>query len=191
MKHSMIPIKNKKKNLEVTVEEMRNFAFNYLEKYAPSKQQLRTYLLKKYLKSGTKDLRKKNVLDLIDIVLEDLEKSKFINDKFYSEIKAKSLINKGSSINKIRSYLFNKGIGEKYIKNTIEKIVENNEDQDFFSAIKICKKKRIGPSRDENNRTLFYKKDIGILARSGFNFEISKKVMELSKDEYLRIINLL
>ncbi len=191
MKHSMIPIKNKKKNLEVTVEEMRNFAFNYLEKYAPSKQQLRTYLLKKYFKSGTKNLRKKNILDLIDIVLEDLEKSKFINDKFYSEMKAKSLINKGSSINKIRSYLFNKGIGEKYIKNTIEKIVENNEDQDFFSAIKICKKKRIGPSRDENNRPLFYKKDIGILARSGFDFEISKKVMELSKDEYLKIINLL
>ena len=191
MKHSMIPIKNKKKNLEVTVEEMRNFAFIYLEKYAPSKQQLRTYLLKKYLKSGTKDLKKKNVLDLIDIVLEDLEKSKFINDKFYSEMKAKTLINKGSSINKIRSYLFNKGIGEKYIKNTIEKIVENNEDQDFFSAIKICKKKRIGPSRDENNRPLFYKKDIGILARSGFDFEISKKVMELSKDEYLKIINLL
>ena len=191
MKHSMIPIKNKRKNLKVTVEEMRNFAFNYLEKYAPSKQQLRTYLLKKYLKSGTNDLKKKNVLDLIDIVIEDLEKSKFINDKFYSEMKAKSLINKGSSINKIRSYLFNKGIGEKYIKNTIEKIVENNEDQDFFSAIKICKKKRIGPSRDENNRTLFYKKDIGILARSGFDFEISKKVMELSKDEYLRIINLL
>ena len=187
----MIPIKNKKKNLDVTVEEMRNFAFNYLEKYAPSKQQLRTYLLKKYLKSGTKDLKKKNVLDLIDIVLEDLEKSKFINDKFYSETKAKSLINKGSSINKIRNYLFNKGIGEKYIKYTIDKIVENNEDQDFFSAVKICKKKRIGPSRDENNRPLFYKKDIGILARSGFDFEISKKVMELTKDEYLKIINLL
>ena len=36
----MIPIKNKKKTLEVTVEEMRNFAFNYIEKFAPSKQQL-------------------------------------------------------------------------------------------------------------------------------------------------------
>ena len=46
----MIPIKNKKKNLEATVEEMRNFAFAYIEKYAPSKQQLKTYLLKKYLK---------------------------------------------------------------------------------------------------------------------------------------------
>ena len=49
----MIPIKNKKKTLEVTVEEMRNFAFNYIEKFAPSKQQLKTYLLKKYLKSKT------------------------------------------------------------------------------------------------------------------------------------------
>ena len=45
----MIPIKNKKKSLEATVEEMRNFSFIYVEKYAPSKQQLKTYLLKKNL----------------------------------------------------------------------------------------------------------------------------------------------
>ena len=187
----MIPIKNKKKTLEATVEEMRNFAFNYIEKFAPSKQQLKTYLLKKYLNSKTSSVKKSNINDLIDIVAEDLEKSKFINDKFYSESKAKSLIQRGSSINKIRKYLFSKGVGEKYIKNTIEKIQTNNEDQDFFSAIKICKKKRIGPNRDEANRELFYKKDIGVLARSGFDFEVSRRVMELEKDEYLKIINLL
>ena len=187
----MIPIKNKKKTLEVTVDEMRNFAFNYIEKFAPSKQQLKTYLLKKYLKSKIPSVKKSNVNDLIDIVVEDLEKSKFINDKFYSESKAKSLIQRGSSINKIRKYLFSKGVGEKYIKNTIEKIQTNNDDQDFFSAVKICKKKRIGPNRDEANRELFYKKDIGVLARSGFDFEVSRRVMELEKDEYLKIINLL
>ena len=120
-----------------------------------------------------------------------MEKSKFINDKFYSESKAKSLIQRGSSINKIRNYLINKGVGEKYIKNTIEQIKDKNEDQDFFSAIKICKKKRIGPSRQEDNRPLFYKKDIGVLARSGFDFEVSRRVMDLDKDEYLKIINLL
>ena len=188
---TMIPIKNKKKTLEVTVEEMTNFALNYVEKFAPSKQQLRTYLLKKYLTSRAPNIKKNDVSNLIDIVLEDLEKSKFINDKFYSESKAKSLIQRGSSINKIRNYLMNKGVGEKYIKNTIEQIKDKNEDQDFFSAIKICKKKRIGPSRQEDNRPLFYKKDIGVLARSGFDFEVSKRVMDLEKDEYLKIINLL
>jgi len=187
----MIPIKNRKKNLEITVEEMRNFSLSYVEKYSPSKQQLRTYLLKKYLKLKVQNINKQNIVDLIDIVLKDLEKFKFINDKFYSNSKAKSLIQRGSSINKIRNYLLAKGVKNDFINETIDKIKEKNDDQDFFSAIKICKKKRIGPSRDENNRSLFYKKDIGILARSGFDFETSKRVMDLKKDDYLKIINLL
>tara|TARA_Y100001970_G_scaffold291906_1_gene430977 strand:+ start:3202 stop:3765 length:564 start_codon:yes stop_codon:yes gene_type:complete len=187
----MIPRKNKKKSLDLTVQDMRNIAFNYIEKFAPSKQQLKTYLLKKYLKFKIPNVQKSNISDLIDIVIEDLEKSKFINDKFYSNSKAKTLIQRGSSINKIRNYLINKGVGEKYIKNTIEKIKENNEDQDFFSAVKVCKKKRIGPSREEDNRPLFYKKDMGVLARSGFDFDVSRRVMDLKKEEYLKIINLL
>ena len=187
----MIPIKNKKKSLEVTVEEMRNFSFNYIDKYAPSKQQLKTYLLKKYLKAKITNINKKNIIDLIDVVLEDLENSKFINDKFYSKSKAKSLIKRGSSINKIRNYLIGKGINNEFIKDTVNKIQDENSDQDFFSAIKICKKKRIGPARTEDNRPLFYKKDVSLLARNGFDFETSKKVMNISKDDYLKIIKLL
>ena len=53
----MIPIRNKK-TLQITVDEMRNFALAYIEKYAPSKQQLKTYLLKKYLKLSVSDLKK-------------------------------------------------------------------------------------------------------------------------------------
>ena len=187
----MIPIRNKKKTLQVTVDEMRSFAFAYVDKYAPSKQQLKTYLLKKYMKLSATDSRKKDVNKLIDIVLSDLEKNKFINDQFYSESKAKSMVQRGHSLNKIRNYLMGKGIDSDFIKDTVEKIKEDNSDQDFFSAIKICKKKRIGPAREESNRSLFYKKDIGILARAGFDFETSKKIMDIEKEEFKRIINLL
>ncbi len=187
----MIPIRNRKKTLKVTVEEMRNFAFAYVEKYAPSKQQLKTYLLKKYLKISIPNVKKQDVTNLIDIVLSDLEKNKFINDQFYSDSKAKSMIQRGSSINKIRNYLLVKGINNQYIKETVEKIQGKNSDQDFYSAIKICKKKRIGPARTEDNRSLFYKKDISLLARNGFDFDTSKKVMEIEKEDYLRIIKLL
>ena len=187
----MIPIRNRKKTLQVTVDEMRGFAFAYVEKYAPSKQQLKTYLLKKYMKLSASDSRKKDVNKLIDIILSDLEKNKFINDKFYSESKAKSMVLRGNSLNKIRNYLMGKGINQEFIKDTVNKIREDNSDQDFFSAIKICKKKRIGPARAEDNRNLFYKKDISLLARNGFDFETSKKVMDIEKDEYLKIVNLL
>ena len=187
----MIPIRNKKKTLQVTVEEMRNFALAYVEKYAPSKQQLKTYLLKKYIKASALNVKKRDINDLIDIVLSDLEKSKFINDRFYSESKAKNMIQRGNSINKIRNYLINKGINDEFVKETVSKIQDNNSEQDFFSAIKNCKKKRIGPARTEDNRDLFYKKDISLLARNGFDFETSKKVMNLDKDDYLKIIRLL
>ena len=187
----MIPIRNKRKTLQMTVEEMRNFAFAYVEKYSPSKQQLKTYLLKKYLKSSGSNVKRQDISDLIDIVLNDLEKSKFINDKFYSESKAKSMIQRGNSINKIRSYLIGKGINDQFIKDTVSKIQDENSDQDFFSAIKICKKKKIGPARSEDNRPLFYKKDISLLARNGFTFDTSKKVMDIKKDDFLKIIRLL
>ncbi len=138
----MIPTRNRKKTLNATVSEMRNFAFAYVEKYAPSKQQLKTYLLKKYLKLSTSNVKKQDVTNLIDIVLSDLEKNKFINDKFYSESKAKSMIQRGNSINKIRKYLMGKGINREFIKETVDKINHDNSDQDFFSAIKLCKKKK-------------------------------------------------
>jgi len=187
----MIPIRNRKKTLDVTIDEMRNFSFAYIEKYAPSKQQLRTYLLKKYLKAKVPNVKNQDITDLIDIVLVDLEKTKFISDRFYSESKSRSLIQRGSSINKIRSYLFNKGIDDTYIKETLDKINEDNSDQDFFSGIKVCKKKRIGPARAEDNRPLFYKKDISLLARNGFDFETSKRIMDIDQSEYLKIIKLL
>ena len=132
----MIPIRNKKKSLQMTVDEMRNFAFTYVEKYAPSKQQLKTYLLKKYLKSSVPNVKKQDITNLIDVVLSDLEENKFINDKFYSESKAKNMIQRGNSINKIRNYLIGKGINEKFIKETVEKIKYENSDQDFFFSYK-------------------------------------------------------
>ena len=179
----MNPIKNKK-DLETTIDEIRNFAYTYLEKYSPSKQQLRTYLFKKLLKTNQKISHKKELFNLIDVAISSLVDQKLLSDKYYSDAKTKAFLRRGYSLNKIRYSLIKKGIDEKYIKASISKIKENESDPDFFSAIKICKRRRIGPCREEDNRSLFYKKDISILARSGFSYEISKKVLEIPKTEF-------
>jgi len=186
----MNPIKNKK-NLEASIDDIRNFAYLYLEKYSPSKQQLRTYLFKKLIIKRLKISNKKEIFHLIDSVISTLEDNKLISDEYYSNAKSKILLRKGYSLNKIRYSLIKKGIDEKYIKSSISKIKENESDPDFFSAIKICKKRRIGPCRDENNRSLFYKKDISILARSGFSYEISKKVLDIPKKEFIKFCAML
>ena len=186
----MNPIKNKK-DLETTIDDVRKFAYSYLEKYNPSKQQLRTYLFKKMIKINQKKSSKKEIFNLIDSVILTLVDQNFLSDKFYSDAKSKLFLKRGYSLNKIRYNLIKKGIDEKYIKDSISKIKENESDPDFFSAIKICKKRRIGACREEGNRTLFYKKDISILARSGFSYEISKRVLQIPREEFKKFCKMI
>ena len=186
----MNPIKNKK-DLEATIEEIRKISYSYLEKYSPSKQQLRTYLIKKFLSRGQKISSKNDLYNLIDTVISSLIDQKLVSDKHYSDVKSKNLFRRGYSLNKIRYNLIKKGINEKYIKDSILKIKENEADPDFFSAIKVCKKRRIGACREEGNRSIFYKKDISILARSGFSYEISKRVLDIPKDEFKKFYKMI
>ena len=186
----MNPIKNKK-DLDESIEEIRNFAYSYLEKYSPSKQQLRTFLFKKFIKKKQKISSKKEIFDLIDSIISSLVDQKLLSDKYYSDAKSKAFLRKGYSLNKIRYSLIKKGIDEKYIKASISKIKENESNPDFFSAIKVCKRRRIGASREEGNRPLFYKKDISILARAGFSYEISKKVLDIPKEVYKKFCKML
>ena len=186
----MNPIKNKK-DLEATIDDIRNFAYSYLEKYSPSKQQLKTYLFKKLVKRRQKISSKKEIFNLIDTVISSLVDQKLLSDEFYSDSKSKAFLRRGYSLNKIRYNLIKRGIDEKYVKASISKIKENESDPDFFSAIKICKRRRIGPCREEGNRPLFYKKDISILARSGFNYELSKKILEIPKEEFKKFCKMI
>ena len=85
----MNPIKTKK-DLDTRITEIRNFAYSYLEKYSPSKQQLRTYLFKKFIKKNQKIYNKKDIFNLIDAVISSLLEQNLISDKYYSDSKSKT-----------------------------------------------------------------------------------------------------
>ena len=117
----MNPTSNKSDFEELTTN-LKDLAYSYLEKYNPSKQQLKVYLLKKYLLKikGTKT--KKEVTSIIDQIIINLEKNKLLNDEMYSDSKARMFLRRGYSLNKINQSLRSKGIEDKYVKQSIEKI---------------------------------------------------------------------
>ena len=186
----MNPTSNKS-DFEDLTTYLKDLAYSYLEKYSPSKQQLKVFLLKKYLTKikGTKS--KKEVTAIIDEIVSNLEKSKLLNDEMYSDSKARMFLRRGYSLNKINQSLRSKGIDDKYVKQSIEKIKEDQIEPDFVSALKLCKRRRIGPLRPESNRELFYKKDMGILARGGFSFDLSKRVLDLDANEFKKLIKII
>ena len=186
----MNPTLNKSDFEELTTN-LKDLAYSYLEKYNPSKQQLKVYLLKKYLLKIKGSRSKKEVSAIIDEIILNLEKNKILNDEMYSDSKARMFLKRGYSLNKINQSLRSKGIEDKYVKQSIDKIKENEIEPDFVSALKHCKRRRIGPLRPESNRELFYKKDMGILARGGFSFELSKRVLDLEKNEFNKLIKII
>ena len=99
-------------------------------------------------------------------------------------------LRRGYSLNKINQSLRSKGIENKYIKQSIDKIKEDEIEPDFVSALKLCKRRRIGPLRPEANRVLFYKKDMGILARGGFSFDLSKRILSLDVAEFNKLLRI-
>ena len=186
----MNPTLNKSDFEELTTN-LKDLAYSYLEKYNPSKQQLKVYLLKKYLLKIKGSRSKKEVSAIIDEIILNLEKNKILNDEMYSDSKARMFLKRGYSLNKINQSLRSKGIEDKYVKQSIDKIKENEIDPDFVSALKLCRRRRIGPVRPESNRELFYKKDMGILARGGFSFDLSKRVLDLDTHEFNKLIKLI
>ena len=169
-------------NLE-TVEEIKELALKYLDKYQPSKKSLQVYLFRKAIDGQSNSVEKSEILKKIEIVINDLEEKGILNDSLYSELKSQNFLKRGYSLNKIKQHLSQKGISQELLKQTIEKIQDDNTNPDFYSAIRICKKRRIGPYRPDANKEIFYKKDMGVLARSGFSYDLSKEVLALDKKQ--------
>ncbi len=186
----MNPTANKKYFEDLTTN-LKDLAYTYLEKYSPSKQQLKVYLLKKYLTKIKGTQSKREVSTIIDEILLNLEKNRLVNDELYSDSKARIFLRRGFSLNKINQSLRNKGVGNEYIKKSIDKIKEDKIEPDFVSALRLCKRRRIGVLRPGANRELFYKKDMGILARNGFSFELSKRILDLSLDEFNKLLRII
>ena len=59
-------------NLE-TVEEIKELALNYLDKYQPSKKSLQVYLFRKAIDAQSNSVEKSEILKKIETVLTDLE----------------------------------------------------------------------------------------------------------------------
>ena len=111
----MNPTSNKS-DFEDLTTSLKDLAYSYLEKYSPSKQQLKVYLMKKYLTKIKGSKSKKEISSIINQIVNNLEKNKIIDDQLYSDSKARMFLRRGYSINKINQSLRIKGIDSSFIK---------------------------------------------------------------------------
>ena len=146
------------------IERAKSRAINYISGKLKTKYEVRL----KLKENGFAE-------DVIDEVLDILEKEEYLNDKVYCEIfiEDKKKLN-GYGKNKIKSLLIQKGIS----KNIFEDFLNEFEyDEEFDNALKMGIKKLELLSNAEDN---FKKKQkiINYLTYRGFGFDVINDVLK-------------
>jgi SOS response regulatory protein OraA/RecX len=150
---------------------LMKYAINYLSKYSSSKANLEIILNKKIRRLKIEKKDKFFLYNSIEKIINDLEKNNLINDYNYISSKFDLFFHQGKSKIFIKSFFQQKGIEKDVIDKTFEIFEKNNSNWEAESAKIFAKKKRLSNDKDKE-------KNLSKLARAGFNFEISKKILE-------------
>ena len=152
-------------------KKLLKYAIDYLSKYDSSKRNLINVLKRKIFRLKITNFEKSKLVNIIDSVIINLEKNKFIDDDRYSSIKILSLSKLGKSKNFISNYLIKKGIDKTQIQNNLNLMENNNNDWELDSAKIFVKKKRLLEKNE------IYEKKLAKMARAGFSYDICKKIL--------------
>ena len=152
-------------------KKLLKYAIDYLSKYDSSKRNLINVLKRKIFRLKITNFEKSKLINIIDSVIINLEKNKFIDDDRYCSTKILSLSKFGKSKNFISNYLIKKGIDKTQIQKNLNLMENNNNNWELDSAKIFVKKKRLLEKNE------IYEKKLATMARAGFSYDICKKIL--------------
>ena len=172
---------------KITAKYLHNAGLAYLQRFPASSMHFRTIMMRKINKS-CRHHTEQNIdecaalLDDLIVKFCDLD---LLNDEGYLQGMIRSLRKRGLSSKQIAQKLQQKG----YERGAIESAVtahdkeefENADDGDFYAALVFARRKKLGPFDVLNKRDP--QKSLASMARAGYSYSISKRVLEMSEEE--------
>ena len=168
---------------KITKIRLKNIGLYYLERFESSVENLRQVLLKRVAKYSFEnpEYDSTEAKTWIEEILVDFERYGYLDDNRFAELKVRDYLLAGKSARYIKAKLKLKGIAE----GAVERILEQQEYDPEELALKLAKKRRIGPYRaDAQARILNKQKDLAILLRAGFDYAVAQKVLEIEEENW-------
>lgn len=205
-----------RKAKKVTAGYVERAALHYLGRFASSEANLRAVLERKIRRRNqANNLEAAEAAETIGIseeqsnwiddVIQKCRKYGYVNDVHYAEERSKQLLRKGKPIRMIRQDLIYKGVPADITDDTLRGLASGNllvshsdnpdqgtYDADLYAAAAFVKRRRFGPYRRDMPKEAEQakvQKELASMARSGFSFDLSRKVLEMSVDDILSVLN--
>ena len=171
-----VPASRKRKpQKKITPQRLKNIGLYYLKRFESSVENLRSVLYRRidmYARENP-EWNKQEAYGWTEEVLAEFERLHYLDDSRYAEVKIRSYINSGKPARYIENKLKQKGISAAQVA----EILAEQEYNPFEMALKLAKRKKIGPYRMEESRREFRQKDMATLVRAGFDYDVVCEVL--------------
>ncbi len=170
---------------KITEKYLYNSGLAYLQRFPSSTAHFKTVMGRKIDKSCRHhtDQDKDACRALLDKVTAQFAELGYLNDELYLKGMVNSLRGRGSSSAVIRLKLKQKGLPEEDIKDALAAHDDEYESDDLSSALKLCRRKRMGPYAKTAFDAAQKQKWLAALGRAGFSYAISVKALDTPLDD--------
>lgn len=174
---------------------LREAAYNALARRAASAAQVRTTLLRKITNWAIRARRAGQDAEAIeaavqrarpwvDPIVKDLLERGLLDDARFAEARVRGLLQQGKSRRAILAHLSAKGVDDTLARES----VPPDRQSELESALRLLRKRRMGPfSREEPSYEL-RQKVLGVLARAGFDRDTCVRALDMPSEEAERQI---
>jgi regulatory protein len=157
----------------VTAERLDRWALAYLERYSASADSLRRVLMRRVERSARAHGTDREAdAKLVEALVERFRRSGLLDDARFAEGRVETLRRRGASSRGIRQRLAAKGVAPELIARSLAE-----GPSDLAAAAALVRRRRLGPYRPEREREAKRERDMAVLARAGFGFDIARRVV--------------
>lgn len=170
--------------LPVTEATLAEALLSYLDRFEGSRKKL-SQQLQRWIKNRGEPCDPERARSLIDAVLSRYEAAGVIDDDRFAERSLGRLRARGGSARAIAFKLRTKGLGSEALDRAFERERETAKNPELEAARALVRRRRLGEHRPEAERAAERRRDLGVLARAGFDYETSVTALGGRRDDEL------
>lgn len=167
----------------LTPVRLRRIAAFHLERFETSAEGLRRVLQRRIERAVREGRGEREPLqEAVEPIVALHVEAGVIDDRRFAEGLVRRLRGRGGSARKVRSALQAKGID----RDTVDAVLvpeEPMEDPEWLAALRTARRRRVGPYRTEPVDADGRRKELAILGRAGFGYDVARRVIDAEEGD--------
>ncbi len=174
--------KTKKLPKKATKSHLENAALYYVERFSSTADSLRNVLTRRVHRSAHYHHTEiPQGLDWVAEIVERFQAAGLIDDASFAQARARTLHQRGNSAKVITLKLRAKGVSGELIEAALQKLEADCDDgtsREHQGAIRLARRRGLGPYGDLEKRQQNRDKHMAALARAGYSYDIARQVID-------------